>query len=209
MIEVGAKLGAWKILRDLDTQTVLCLCTACGSKVQKIRKSDLKRGKSLMCVSCSRTAKQGTTRDKKTSEVYNTWQSMIQRCHNPSNKDYKNYGARGIEVCKAWRDSFEAFYMQMGPKPTPDHTIERIDYEGDYEPSNCTWIPRAEQPLNTRSNVRLTIDGETKLVTEWARDERCPVDHFAIYKRLKRGWSAEDAVLTPSGKRRISGRAKN
>ena len=155
-----------------------------------------------MCKSCSQASTGSTTKDEKTKQVYNTWMAMTQRCYNPTNKDFKNYGARGITVHPPWKDCFEAFFMHMGPKPTPDHTIERINYNGNYEPGNVKWIPRAEQPLNTRSNVNLTIGEETKLVTEWARDERCTVDHFCIYKRLKRDWSAEDAVFTPAGERR-------
>lgn len=125
---------------------------------------------------------------------------MIQRCHNPGNKDYKNYGGRGIEVCEMWRESFEAFLLMVGKRPFPEATIDRIDSNGNYEPSNVRWASRAEQNLNTRSNVRLTIDGETKAVSEWSRDSRCPVNMFVIYKRLERGWDAKDAVMTPSKK---------
>lgn len=134
------------------------------------------------------------------SPEYTTWVHMIQRCHNPKNKDYKNYGARGIAVCDMWRDSFEAFLLMVGKRPFPEATIERLDYNKGYEPGNVKWASRAEQNLNTRSNVRLTIDGETKTVSEWSRDPRCAVSMFTIYKRLDRGWDHKDAVCKSSKK---------
>jgi len=123
---------------------------------------------------------------------------MIQRCHNSNNKDYKNYGGRGIYVCDLWRGSFEAFLFMVGKRPNLTDTIERIDTNRGYEPGNVRWASRAEQNVNTRSNVKLTIDNETKTVSEWSRDSRCSVSMFTIYKRLNRGWDSEKAVFTPS-----------
>jgi hypothetical protein len=126
---------------------------------------------------------------------------MIQRCHNPKNKDFKNYGGRGIVVCDMWRESFEAFLLMVGKRPTPTHTIERIDSNGNYEPGNVRWATRTEQNRNTRSNVKLTIDGETKTVSEWSHDSRCSVSEFTLYKRIARGWEdAKKIVFTPSKK---------
>lgn len=199
---LGNIYGAWRVKEVLPKGMFLCICTGCGNTVKKIRKHDLLNGKTLMCKTCSHSDKNGTTKDPKMAEVYNTWVAMTQRCLNPTCKDYPKYGGRGITVHPPWIDSFEAFYMQMGPRPASDHTIERIDVNGNYEPGNVCWIPRKEQPLNTRSNVRLTLLGETKLVSQWSEDPRCKVDRFTIYKRLKRSWSHEDAVLTPSGEKR-------
>ncbi len=95
--------------------------------------------------------------------------------------------------------------MSVGPKPTSKHTIERIDTDGDYVPENVKWATRTEQNRNQRSNVNLTIDGETKTVSQWAQDPRCPVSQFTVYKRIFRGWSAERAVLEPSHKKVCSG----
>jgi hypothetical protein len=97
-----------------------------------------------------------------------------------------------------WRNSFEAFFVCLGAKPSDEYTIERIDTNKSYEPGNVKWATRQEQVLNQRSNVRLTIEGETKVVSQWAADPRCPVSQFTIYKRLKRGWDAKRAVFTPS-----------
>jgi len=195
---IGTLYGAWKVLEELPKSKLLVLCTACGKTVRKLRKNDLSSGKTLMCKKCSHSDKNGTTVDPKMAEVYNSWVAMTQRCLNPSCKDYPKYGGRGITVHPPWIDSFEAFYMQMGARPQSDYTIERIDVNGNYEPGNVCWIPRKDQPLNTRSNVRLTIDGETKLVTQWAATEGAS-DKFCIYKRLRRAWPPRAAVFAPPG----------
>lgn len=201
MVKEGDTFGLWTVEMKGSKGRWICRCE-CGVS-RSIRASDLRSGKSRMCRQCSAEASSRTHGMRDTSE-YNTWVHMIQRCHNPKNKDYPHYGGRGIRVCDMWRESFEAFYMVVGPKPTPDHTIERIDTDGNYEPGNVKWATREEQVLNQRSNVKVTIDGETKTVTQWARDPRCSVSHFTIYKRLKRGWDGRRAVLEPSRKATVS-----
>jgi len=207
-VELGKKYGAWTIVgAGTDSTKLLCRCE-CGRTERELRKYDLVKAKSLMCRKCSvglSKTSHGASPYGKASPEYTTWVHMIQRCHNSSNKDYKNYGERGIEVCEMWRESFEAFLMMVGKRPFPEATIDRIDSNGNYEPGNVRWASRAEQNLNMRSNVRLTIDGETKAVSEWSRDPRCAVGMFVIYKRLERGWEPKEAVFTPS-KKETSGR---
>src|SRR5258706_5225704 len=90
---------------------------------------------------------------------HHIWRQMIQRCTNPNNKNFKYYGGRGIAVCDRWR-AFSAFYADMGPKPSPSHTVERKDANGNYEPNNCVWATRAEQNLNTRAARYWIVNGE-------------------------------------------------
>lgn len=81
---------------------------------------------------------------------YESWRHLKQRCYNTKHKHYSYYGGRGIQVCERWRTSFTAFYNDMGKKPTPEHTVDRINPDGHYEPSNCRWATRREQRLNQR-----------------------------------------------------------
>ncbi len=83
---------------------------------------------------------------------YLCWWNMINRCANPQNPNFRNYGARGITVCKRWAESFEAFLIDMGRRPSPHHSIDRINNNGNYEPGNCRWATRSQQGHNTRNN---------------------------------------------------------
>ena len=120
---------------------------------------------------------------------------MKARCHNPNAPDYHNYGARGITVCKRWRNSFKAFIRDMGPRPGPEYTIEREDNDGNYTPSNCRWATRFEQENNKHSNCKLCHLGKTQTVAQWARELSIPP--HTIYHRLSLGMSTSE-VLNPS-----------
>ena len=118
-----------------------------------------------------KTSRNGTTyypNKNRGKPLYCTWCSMRDRCNNPHDENYFRYGARGIKVCERWA-SFETFVADMGPKPTPKHTLDRIDNDGPYDPSNCRWATRQEQALNTRRNRWITIDGETQTITVWEK----------------------------------------
>ncbi len=201
-LEIGKVYGAWLVQKKLSYgQKYQCLCTACGQVVKNIRKYDIYHQKTRMCKKCSVQSTKSSHGMSDTPE-YNTWVHMIQRCHNPNNKDYARYGGRGIEVCDIWRESFESFYMCVGPKPTPEHTIERLDYNVSYEPGNVTWATRTVQNRNKSDNQKVTVDGVTKSVSQWAADPRCTVSHFTLYKRIARGWleehGAEFTLFSPS-----------
>lgn len=190
-IPIGTQIGTWTVEKKLPGQKYACRC-ACKIE-QSIRAYDLLNGKSLMCRQCSVSLASKSGRNIEEDGTYNTWVHMIQRCTNPNSKDYKNYGARGITVCDLWLDSYDAFLLQMGQRPD-GYTIERIDYNKGYEPGNCKWLPRAEQPLNKRDNVVLTIFEETKVASQWIRDPRCVVNQNTFYKRIASGWDPERAL---------------
>jgi len=128
--------------------------------------------------------------------LYFVWTEMKQRCENPKNDSFVNYGARGISVHPTWSESYEAFRDYMGPRP-PGMTVERIDNNGNYQPGNVRWATRAEQNSNRR-NVRLIeFAGETLSVKAWSR--RLGLSPEAVRVRLRRGWPIERA-LTPKAR---------
>lgn len=129
------------------------------------------------------------------SSEYMTWQSMLERCRNPKNRYYHNYGGRGISVCKRWI-KFENFISDMGLKPKDQkYSIERINNDGNYEPSNCKWATREEQESNKRTNRYITYNGVTLHLSAWARKQSLKPN--CIKNRLKNNWSIEKALTTP------------
>lgn len=117
---------------------------------------------------------------------YWVWNAMVQRCTNPKNECWSNYGGRGIKVCDRWR-SFEQFLQDMGKRPNRRMTLERICNDGDYEPGNCQWATRVTQNRNTRRNKLIEFNGESRPLTEWA--ERLGLPYEMVRARLRRGWS--------------------
>jgi hypothetical protein len=118
----------------------------------------------------------------RTSE-YKAWMAAKGRCHNPSYEAYALYGERGIFVCDRWRESFENFYADMGPKPSSSHTLDRIDNNGPYSPENCRWVEMIVQSNNTRKVRLVSYKGETHSVSEWAR--KLGITSQALTKRLR------------------------
>jgi hypothetical protein len=116
---------------------------------------------------------------------YAIWSAMIQRCTNPKDKQFKQYGGRGITVCPS-------FLADMGSRPDVSLSVERMNNDGPYSPDNCKWGTRTEQNRNRRSCRPLTAMGRTQLMTDWARETGISV--ATIHKRLKRGWDVSRAV---------------
>lgn len=127
------------------------------------------------------------------SAEYRAWTNMKARCNNPKEKVYPRYGGRGIMVCDAWNNSFEAFINDMGMKPSKDHTLERKDNEGNYDPDNCVWASWEEQNRNRRNSVMVTVDGVEMPLAELA--EKTGINYYTLHGRIFRfGWSVEKAV---------------
>lgn len=116
---------------------------------------------------------------------YRAYNSMKTRCYNQKNKRYDRYGGRGIKVCERWMESYQHFLADMGRKPTPEHSLERKDTDGDYCPENCIWATLTEQANNRSNNSRIEIGGVTKNITEWA--SLTGVHRTVILRRMKRG----------------------
>ncbi len=123
------------------------------------------------------------TRDR-TAPEYTAWTNMRHRCTSPKWPRFDAYGGRGIRVCERW-GSYAAFLADMGRRPSPRHSLDRINNDGNYEPGNCRWATRSEQARNMRSNHLVIIDGESATLTEWS--ERSGVEVACIKGRIKRG----------------------
>lgn len=128
--------------------------------------------------------------------LYQTYHNMKTRCLNPRNKAYKNYGLRGIGICDRWLSSFRLFVEDMGEKPSPQHSLDRIDNDGDYTPENCRWASKRQQMNNTRENHHLTHDGETRTIAEWSRETG--IGQATILDRVNHhGLSHSEALTRP------------
>ena len=132
---------------------------------------------------------------------YGVWCGMIQRCTNPKRKCYPVYGGRGITVCERW-NSFNGFLADMGPRPSLAHTLDRIDSNGNYEPSNCRWATIDVQATNRADNRRVCINGTSKIIAEWAR--YFGISAETVYDRLHHG--VPEAELFSLESRRYPGR---
>jgi hypothetical protein len=125
---------------------------------------------------------------------YTTWKSMFQRCFNPKTERFPSYGGRGITVCGRWMGDggFQRFLEDMGRRPSPDHSLDRIDANGNYEPGNCRWATTVEQARNKRTSRVLVVNGESATIAGWAA--RAGLGASTVKERLRRGWTPEEAL---------------
>lgn len=176
---------------------VLCRCD-CG-ELDFVDPRKLREGTSGMCLACARTSYNPLRKHGHTAPVtpeYRTWKNMIQRCTDPNGNRYHIY--KDVDICDRWLggDGFVNFLADMGPKPTPDHSIDRKDNAKGYSPENCRWATPKQQAQNRKNATKLTINGETKTLSEWA--DEAGVKYHTFRKRLKLGWTPEEAL---AGKR--------
>lgn len=140
--------------------------------------------------------KHGHARIGAATSEYRIWSQMKQRCILKTNHAYPHYGGRGIKVCDRWLESFQNFLEDMGNKPTISHTLERINVNGNYEPSNCKWATRREQRCNQRDARYVTYKGETKRLQDWCIELN--LKYKVIWSRIyKKGISVKVAFETP------------
>lgn len=131
-----------------------------------------------------------TTHGLRRCPEYGVWNTMKSRCLNPKNKKYSIYGGRGITITPRWME-FQNFISDMGWRPSPNHTLERKNTDGNYNPYNCVWRTMKDQCRNKRNNVKVTIGGETKCLKAWTEERG--LQYNTVRTRLKRGWSIEKA----------------
>lgn len=197
----GQRFGRLTVLRREGTsgdgqKTYLCRCDCGTEKVVKSGNLRSGRTKSCGCFCREQTARRNIESAKHGgcgSRLYGIWYDMRQRCSYEKSINWHLYGGRGIRVCDEWQQDFEKFRdwaLENGYKD--DLQLDRIDNDGNYEPSNCKWSTRSEQGNNRRTCAYVTIGGETKSVSEWCKETG--VNRMVAYSRIRNGWNPEDAV---------------
>lgn len=199
--ETGKTYGQLTVLsyagRDHNNSALwLCQCD-CGQEQMTTTGTSLRTGNTSRCLKCAdrwrreRVSEVCTTHGMSRAREYNTWRGIIDRCFNPSHKYYARYGGRGITMCDRWRNSFEAFLADMGPRP-PGTELDRIDNDGpytgpcpEYPNGNCRWVTRRVNSNNTKRTVLITHEGETLTMKEWAA--RTGIPYGTLHARHMRG----------------------
>jgi hypothetical protein len=171
-----------------------CLCDCGGKTTTAGTNLRCRDTASCGCFSIEMSIFRGTTHGASDTGEYVVWSGMKVRCLNPDNDQYFRYGGRGITICERWM-KFENFYADMGPRPSSKHTIERVDNDGDYEPSNCIWATRTEQSNNRSNTVFVTYRGTRMAFMDAVRLSGNPSFHLrTVKRRLVRGMSMSQAL---------------
>lgn len=179
----------------------LCRC-ACGKERSVNAESLVRRlSESCGCLATDRCVAALTKHGMAHTSEYNVWAGMLARCHNENSTGYHKYGAKGISVCDEWGSSFEAFFADMGLKPTAKHTIERNDGTKGYCKDNCSWETQKTQQRNRSNNRLITYRGVTKCLAAWAED--IGIGYGTLRLRLEK-WSIEKAFTTPVDRSRTN-----
>jgi len=174
-----------------------CLCS-CG-RVKAISYQSLMAGTvSCGCFRRERTAAKNRTHGLSRTKEHKIWIGMRDRCNNPLNAAYRHYGGRGIKVCRRW-ESFENFILDMGKAPA-GRSLERVDNDKGYSPSNCRWATVHDQRRNSRSNILVTLSGVTRCLADWA--DEIGINRWTVYWRVRRGMKPSKALTTPILRRR-------
>ena len=190
----GKTFGSWFVEDyDISKQKWKLKCK-CGN-VGYAKSFTLLSGGSTQCCKCRDkvVGLKNSTHGLSKTKLHGIWNMMKQRCNNPNQAKYKNYGGRGIKVCDEWQNSFESFYSwAMSNGYSEKLSIDRIDVNGNYEPNNCRWVTNKVQSNNTRVNHCVEYNGESHTMTEWA--EITGIKRETIRERLKSGWNVKRAL---------------
>lgn len=193
--EAGRVFGLLTVIEPAktkrNTNAYLCECK-CGNR-KIVCASKLNRGhtRSCGCLVSSKLAARNTTHGMADSKIHYIWRNIKARCNNPNHISYPFYGGKGIKMCKEWEDDFSLFYKELGERPTPKHTVDRIDTNKGYEPGNVRWATYTEQANNRRSNVMVLADGVEMTLANACRKYSVPYE--PIRRRLGRGQSFDEA----------------
>lgn len=191
----GRVTAMWPVERRNNAHILyFCVCDCGVEMFATCSNLKSKHTQSCGCQQIEITSEANATHGRSSSRLYGVWQQMKQRCHLESAPNYKWYGARGIEVCERWRNSFESFAIDMGEPPL-GHWIERQDNNGPYAPWNCVWAPPTAQAKNTSSvqrALRVAYLGASNTLSGWGAERGLSSE--TIRKRLQRGWPVDRAL---------------
>ena len=177
-----------------------CLCLCGNTAIVSSRNLRTQHTASCGCLNVAATKKSNTTHGKNKTAEHKIWIGMKNRCSNPKNRSFARYGGKGIAVCERWTKSFEGFLSDMGHRPSPAHSIDRIKSSLGYSPWNCRWATIDEQQNNKNNSVKITSNGSTLTAAQWSR--KLGGNAHLVLSRLGLGWTKDEAVSIPKGMRR-------
>ena len=197
----GQRFGYLTVIKKAGknkSDKILWLCKCDCGKLKIIQGASLKNGRTKSC-GCLRKKGARRTHGFKYTRLYCIWQGIKKRCLNKNTSNYYIYGGRGIKICDEWKNDFKSFhdwayangYDESAKRG--DCTIERIDVNGNYEPSNCRWATMKEQCRNTRSNKLITYNNETRCLMDWSYILN--INYDTLLNRFKKGWTIEKAFM--------------
>lgn len=193
--QIGTVYGKLRIISETEKingkRYFLCKCE-CGD-IGVHRFEDIRAGKIISCGCFNR--EKGCKHGLSGTKIYNTWKAMIRRCTDANCDSFNSYGGRGISVCNEWLDVNVFYDWAINNGYKDGLSIERKNVNGNYGPSNCTWIPLIEQASNRRNNHPITYNGQTMILKEWA--EHLNIKYATLKNRLHLGWSVEKAFESP------------
>lgn len=202
----GTRLANAVVLRyshrdERNNKVWVCRCD-CGKEYTG-RTAKIREGYSAHC-GCMRKENHGRTirtHGMTGTPEFKSWEGAKARCRSPNSKDWNRYGGRGIRFCERW-DQFENFYADMGAKPGPDYSLDRIDPDGDYCPENCRWASHITQQSNRRNNIMIQQNGRRITLFEFFKRNR-KSGYARARERIRRGWSVADAIFQPPTPREL------
>jgi hypothetical protein len=178
-----------------------CRCDCDGEKITST--TNLKTGRVMSCTSSEdlglRGFRHGATKGHSLTTEYKIWSAMLQRCSDPNGPDWMRYGGRGILVCPQWRSSYLTFLAEVGKRPSPKHSLDRIEVDGNYGPGNVRWATAKTQARNRTSTRFIEFEGEKLCLAEWS--ERKGFGLNVLARRIDAGWSIQRSLTTPSKKK--------
>lgn len=189
----GKRFGRWTVLGEAGRACggILWKCRCDCGTVRDVMAQSLTKGTSTSCGCYNKEVI--TTHGKTKDDLHHVWENLKDRCLNPNSSVWSLYGGRGITVCDEWKDNYEAFdEWARANGYEKGLSLDRIDNDGNYEPTNCRWATAKEQCRNRSNNRILTIDGKSHCVSEWA--EIVGMNPSTIVTRLRRGWTDKEAV---------------